>query len=69
MHFLNFRVNDTPVVHFYGVDCGGTESSFAECRFSDRKDFNCTRGFVSIQCCESKFDILKPYAIENIFRS
>ena len=48
-----FRVNDTPIVHFYGAHCIGTESSLMACDFIELSDRMCgPSGFVSIHCCE-----------------
>ena len=48
-----FRVNDAPIVHFYGAHCVGTESSLMACGFIELSNRTCgPRGFVSIHCCE-----------------
>ena len=50
-----FRVNDTPVVHFYGAHCRGTEFALMDCDLRELANQTCgARGFVSIRCCKFK---------------
>ena len=42
-----------PVVHFYGVNCRGTEFSLMDCNLIELTNQQCgVRGFVSIECCK-----------------
>lgn len=50
-----FRINDTPMVHFYEVHCRGTEFGLMDCNLVELTNQTCgARGFVSIHCCKFK---------------
>ena len=56
-----FRINDTPIVHFYGVSCRGTEFGLMDCNLIELTNRTCgARGFVSIHCCKFKSWYVNP---------
>ena len=58
VHFL-FSIQDNPAVNFYGVKCGGTESSLSECIFNSSSPIGCPSDhYVALRCCKLSFIII-----------
>ena len=51
--------NENSTLHFYEVDCRGTENSFKECEFVEQTNQPCkTRRFVGIHCSMLKLFLI-----------
>ncbi|XP_065884217.1 scavenger receptor cysteine-rich type 1 protein M130-like isoform X2 [Dysidea avara] len=76
-NFINITIQDNPAVNFYGVKCGGTESSLSECIFNSSSPIGCPSDhYVALRCYERPFPPLAtvrmlggsgPFGVIEIF--